>query len=310
MKISVFTSTFNRKEKLKRLVDSMLQQSYADWELLVVDDGSTDTTSQMMRELADTRFSYIRFNENLGHPEALFNANIVGKLAGELVIFIGSDDYFCKDAFESIIGDYSKLDNNVWKVGYLWKGEDSLDKDSGTFSGYVERTYSSFEVVSDTYKQVDYLFVYRKCYWEEFRNFFLSAEHFYSAFMDVALKCLYVEKHFPKYLIVAGWGEDNVTKGLNSEKYFKWALVYKKYIFDRYSGNMAANFKRTWLLSLIRSLCLHKGNKKVALPYIKLLLADVLKNVGSLANALVLLFLPSSLIFKAKQLIFKYRKTR
>ncbi|MEY8197900.1 MAG: glycosyltransferase family 2 protein [Colwellia sp.] len=310
MKISLLVPTFNRKEQLTRLINSVIGQKHTNWEIIIVDDGSKDGTEDMVTHLNNSRLKYIRFEENRGHPEALYNADIVNKIAGDLVIFLGADDYFFDGVFEDIVSTYRSLDFNVWKLGYLWKGENRLQDKVDSFSEYQQASYFSNEIISDSYKQVDFLFVYRKCYWERFNDYFLSPDYFYSAFMDVALSHLYIEKHYPEYVVVAGWGEDNVTKGLNSEKYFRWALIYKKYILDKYADKMGPNFKRTWLLSLIRSSCMHNGHKRYALSYIRILLVDWLKDASAIVSSLSILILPPSIIFSAKKLVFKYRTKR
>jgi single-strand DNA-binding protein len=48
--ISVVISTHNRAERLKKAVDSVINQTYPDWELIVVDDASTDNTAEVMAE--------------------------------------------------------------------------------------------------------------------------------------------------------------------------------------------------------------------------------------------------------------------
>ena len=55
--ISVITPVYNAEKTLKRCVDSILKQSYADWELLLVNDGSTDGSAEICRqyELVDSR---------------------------------------------------------------------------------------------------------------------------------------------------------------------------------------------------------------------------------------------------------------
>lgn len=88
--ISVITPTYNREDLVQRTINSIISQTYSDWELIVVDDGSTDNTEQEIQKfLADPRISYFK-KANTGQPHSL---NVgVGMAKGEFVVFLDSDD--------------------------------------------------------------------------------------------------------------------------------------------------------------------------------------------------------------------------
>jgi glycosyltransferase involved in cell wall biosynthesis len=90
--VSVVIPTYNRAEYLPRAIDSVLDQTFSDFELVVVDDASTDETSQIIREYTDGRLGYIQFDENAG-ANAARNAGIRAA-AGEFISFLDSDDAF------------------------------------------------------------------------------------------------------------------------------------------------------------------------------------------------------------------------
>ncbi len=64
--VSVIIVTYNRVEALKRSIMSVLSQSYEDYELIIVDDSSTDNTESMVKELQDSRIRYIKLDKNSG----------------------------------------------------------------------------------------------------------------------------------------------------------------------------------------------------------------------------------------------------
>lgn len=102
MKITVFTPTFNRGHLLRRVYASLLNQTNTSFEWLIVDDGSTDNTSDVVRELMKEELLDIRFiqKENGGkhtaHNEAVKNAT------GDMFLCLDSDDQLMPGALSII----------------------------------------------------------------------------------------------------------------------------------------------------------------------------------------------------------------
>lgn len=95
--VSVYIPTFNRVGLLARAVESVLSQTISDFEIIVVDDGSTDGTVQFMEKLADqdSRIVFLRNEVNSG---ACFSRNRAIQAArGKFVTGLDDDDYFHED---------------------------------------------------------------------------------------------------------------------------------------------------------------------------------------------------------------------
>lgn len=93
--VSVIIPTYNRARFLVQAVDSVLRQTYRNFEIIVVDDGSTDNTKEVVSQYASEPLKYV-FQKNNG-PSAARNTGI--KLArGEYIAFLDSDDLWdpCK----------------------------------------------------------------------------------------------------------------------------------------------------------------------------------------------------------------------
>jgi len=89
-KVSVIIPTYNRGEKILASVESVLQQTYRELELLIVDDGSSDNTQEVVEAINDARIRYIRLDKNMGASAA---RNEGAKHAlGDVISYNDSDD--------------------------------------------------------------------------------------------------------------------------------------------------------------------------------------------------------------------------
>lgn len=96
--VSIIIPTFNRANLLPRAIRSIQQQSYGNWELIIVDDGSTDGTEQEIKKIQDERIRYIRNDENIG---AAGSRNRGVSLAQyDYIAFQDSDDVWRPDKLE------------------------------------------------------------------------------------------------------------------------------------------------------------------------------------------------------------------
>lgn len=100
--ISVVVPTYNRAALLPRAVRSVLAQTYADIEIIIVDDASTDETESVVATLDDPRIRYIRHESNLGGA-ATRNTGIKAA-RGKLIAFQDSDDEWLLDKLEKQTG--------------------------------------------------------------------------------------------------------------------------------------------------------------------------------------------------------------
>ena len=122
--ITVFTPTFNRKNELNRLYTSLNNQTFTDFELLIVDDGSTDGTEEYVAELQkeDARIYYYK-QINSGKHVA-FNKGI-NEANGDAFICVDSDDRLISEALEKINSIYEKYMDRDDICGFVFqKGVD------------------------------------------------------------------------------------------------------------------------------------------------------------------------------------------
>lgn len=121
-KISIIVPVYNSESYLKRCLDSILEQSFEDWEAILVDDGSIDKSGAICDEYArrDSRFSVIH-RMNGGASSARNNG--IGRACGTWITFCDSDDYVLPNFFESALSNVKDAD--VYISGLLIKSADS-----------------------------------------------------------------------------------------------------------------------------------------------------------------------------------------
>lgn len=122
-RVSVIISTYNRGGLLKKAIKSVLDQSMPDFELLVVDDCSTEgNVKQLVHSFGDPRVRYIKTEENSGHDGKPKNIGIKNA-TGEYVAFLDDDDAYRKDALKILLAYATQSNCDVVYGDYLIDGK-------------------------------------------------------------------------------------------------------------------------------------------------------------------------------------------
>ena len=118
--ITVFTPTYNRAHTLGKVFESLKRQTYKDFEWLIIDDGSTDSTKDTVegfkKERAGFDIEYL-YEQNGGKHTAM---NAAGDMArGELLVICDSDDWLMDDALEKIMSRYADVKDDGKIAGII-----------------------------------------------------------------------------------------------------------------------------------------------------------------------------------------------
>ncbi|NIW78166.1 MAG: glycosyltransferase [Calditrichae bacterium] len=113
-KVSVIILTYNREELLRETVATVLSQSFGDFRLIIVDDGSADNTQTMLQKFNDSRIDY-HFVTHTGHISRLRNYGL-NQSKGELIAFLDSDDLWDANHLQAQV---NLLDNNP-QAGFVF----------------------------------------------------------------------------------------------------------------------------------------------------------------------------------------------
>ncbi len=113
--VSVVIPTYNRAHLVGRAIQSVLNQTYQDFELIVVDDGSTDNTKKGIKSFKDHRICYIRYRENRRASAA---RNVGIRIAkGDFISFLDDDDEYLPNFLEELIQVFQNSQNVQMAIG-------------------------------------------------------------------------------------------------------------------------------------------------------------------------------------------------
>ena len=117
--VSIIVPAYNAEKFIDKCIRSVLNQSYPNLELILVDDGSTDETGKICEEYAskDTRVRVIH-KKNSG-VSAARNMGLSSAI-GEYVVFLDSDDWLDEDIVELALKKYQKNCINIWGFVCYW----------------------------------------------------------------------------------------------------------------------------------------------------------------------------------------------
>jgi len=137
--VSVLTTTYNRADVLGHSIDSVLAQDTSDWELVIVDNGSTDGTQDLLTGYRDERIKVIRLDTNRG---CTGGRNVcLDNISREWFTFLDSDDSLLPHALSTLLAVPETIDRGISAVTC-----NCIDSRTGTFTGcgldhdqYLER---------------------------------------------------------------------------------------------------------------------------------------------------------------------------
>lgn len=104
--VSLILPVYNGEAYLKQALESCLNQSYSNIEVIVVDDGCTDSSMSMVRSYQDPRIKIIRHETNRGLPSAANTG--FENAAGHYLTRFAADDYYVPDAVEKIVDAFQR----------------------------------------------------------------------------------------------------------------------------------------------------------------------------------------------------------
>lgn len=123
MKISIITASYNYEQYITKCIESVIAQSHQDWELIIVDDYSKDSSVEIIKSFCekDSRIKLICHTENKGLKETILTG--ISNTTGDWIAFLESDDVFQPENLAKkvkIIEKYPEIKLIFNKVEFLW----------------------------------------------------------------------------------------------------------------------------------------------------------------------------------------------
>ncbi len=119
---SIVTPAFNREREIRRAVESCLSQDFTDFELIVVDDGSTDRTAAVVESYSDARVRLIRHGRNRGVCPARNTA--IRAATGGWILYLDSDHELLPGCLAAVFQVVSTDRTGAGRIGFLYRFAD------------------------------------------------------------------------------------------------------------------------------------------------------------------------------------------
>ena len=151
-KVSVVIPVYNVEKYLDKCVNSILSQTYTDFELILVDDGSPDNCPKMCDEWAKKDSRIIVIHKENGGVSAARNDGIV-RASGDYLLFVDSDDYINKDLLKVCYENLLNQDLDILSFNYAFVDTENVVYPTKNLS-VGEWTLNSNQEKFDYYKSI------------------------------------------------------------------------------------------------------------------------------------------------------------
>lgn len=236
-KVSIILPTYNRAAYIVETIESIRKQTYPNWELIIVDDGSDDNTEEVIGKLKDERIQFYKAGR-IGINGKIKNIGLE-KASGELVAFIDSDDLW----------DVTKIEKQVAVLHQYPEAGFSLT------GGYNFRQPG---------EPIDYFYKYREGikYENVFNSFFTSELPGYTQALMFRKKCIAVTGSFKEAKSFS-----DLEFILNLAYHFKAVILYEPLLYRRIhdTNYVHSNWEKSYYegIEIIRSYKKISGPKKI-----------------------------------------------
>lgn len=178
--VSIIMPSYNTASYIAESIQSVIDQTYKDWELIIVDDFSTDKTDEVVKQFSDERIKYLKNEKNSGAAVSRNTALIEAK--GKWIAFLDSDDLWMPDKLEKQIAfmekngyrfsytQYEEMNAEGQRTGVTVSGPKKITKNGmfnfcwpGCLTVMYDRDYIGDIQIADIKKNNDYAMWLKVC---------------------------------------------------------------------------------------------------------------------------------------------------
>lgn len=259
--VSVIIPSYNREHLIGRSIRSVLNQTYEEIEVIVVDDGSTDNTRDVVNNFNDKRIRYIHHDNNLGGCIARNTG--INASRGEYIAFQDSDDVWLPDKLEKQMQAFKIVPENV---GIVYSAFIRVKDDSASFIPSPKFTIKDgnllYQLIKGNFISTQTTILRKICF-DKAGEFDKNLHRLQDWELFIRMSKYFEFKYISEPLVIAYYQKDSISS--NKKAYLEAiTLIIEKHL-DAFSKNLIALAQTychigTELYSL--------GNKKLGREYL------------------------------------------
>lgn len=225
-KISFIVPVYNTEKYLKKCIESIINQSYKNIEIIIINDGSRDKSKEIIQEYVNNYDFIFSFNKENGGLSDARNFGVT-KVTGDYILFVDSDDFIDKYLVEKCLNyiesDYDLVKFKTIKVNEKYEQIEKIGGPCFENKNGEEAFLALYD--NDVMMQPAWLYFYKIEFWNK-NKFEYPVGKIHEDFARTALIILKAKKvasiDFYGYFYVQS--KKSITRGNNEEKVFKSAM--------------------------------------------------------------------------------------
>ncbi len=256
-RVSIIMNCFNGEKFLNQSLDSIIQQTYKNWELIFWDVSTSDKSKKILEEYKEKRFKYF----NIGVKKNLYNSRneAIEVSNGELIAFLDCDDWWHKEKLEKQIKLFEDESVAMVYSGYFeyhqHKNKFKKISSSKIFSGYIQS-----KIIHDYHIGILTTLIRKKVFNEirGYNNFFhICGDFEFNIRMSENNKIIGLKEFLAYYRI----HKENISRDIDKE------IIELEYCYEIFKKKGLKNLKKFENFLNYRKFknSLKKNNRKIAL---------------------------------------------
>ena len=262
--VSVIIPTYNRAELLPRAVNSVLSQTYDDYEIIIVDDHSSDNTQDVIAKFTDQRIRPIRHERNTGQSASI-NTGIANAM-GEYIAFLDDDDEWLPNKLEGQVAVFQSSASDVGLVyGWMDRIEDSTGRLIPSYRNTIEGDIFEYSLALNIPGPTIVLLV-RSSVVREIGGIDARLSRYNDADFICRVAQRYKVAVLPEVVARAHFDHEHEQMGNNTPRYLTDAASFLRMHMVRFSTELDERPKiLATLLRRLASVEMMRGNRRAAL---------------------------------------------